>query len=100
MQLEMESLMKHGTGDLVQLLKGKHALLCKWVYKQKMSPADALPKYVPKYKAQLVAKGFKQEKSIYFDEIFYDYPLYNACIGCQRGHGAYPNGCQDGIFAW
>ena len=85
---------------MVQFPKGKHALPCKWVYKLKMSPIDALPKY----KSQLVAKGFKQEKEIDFNEIFSsmvkmttlrtmlalvsredngedDYPLYNACIG-------------------
>ena len=59
MQPRMDSLMKNGTWDLVWLLKGKHALPCKWVYKLKMSLVDALPKY----KARLVAKGFKQEKA-------------------------------------
>ena len=46
--------------------QGKHALPCKWVYKNKITPHDVQPKY----KARLVAKGFKQEQGIDFDEVF------------------------------
>ena len=66
MHLEMDLLHKNATWDLVPLPKGKHALPCKWVYKLKVTPTDARPKY----KARLVAKGFKQEKGVDFDEIF------------------------------
>ncbi|MCO5578894.1 hypothetical protein L7F22_032743 [Adiantum nelumboides] len=52
--------------DLMELPEGKKALPCKWVYKKKFSSDD--PK--PKYKAHLVAKGFKQKKGIDFEEVF------------------------------
>ena len=52
---EMDSIEKNQTWELVQLPKGKNALLCKWVYKLKVTSDNAKPKY----KAHLVAKGFK-----------------------------------------
>ena len=61
----MDSLRKNDTWDLVSLPREKHVLPCKWVFTMKVT-GDA----VPKYKVQLVAKGFKQEKSVDFDEIF------------------------------
>ena len=51
--------------DLVPLPKDKKALPCKWVYRYKLTPHDGQPKY----KAWLVAKGFKQEHGIDFDEV-------------------------------
>ena len=65
MESEMDSLRKNDTWDLVSLPREKHALLCKWVYKLKVT-GDA----VSKYKARSVAKGFKQENGVDFDEIF------------------------------
>ena len=56
MQLEMDLLHKNATWDLVQLLAGKKVLLCKWVYKLKIIESESKPKY----KSQLVAKGFRQ----------------------------------------
>ena len=38
----------------------------KWVYKYKYTSDSVLPKY----KARVVAKGFKQEQGVHFDEIF------------------------------
>ena len=66
MQSEMDSLHKNNTWDLVPLPSGKKVLPCKWVYKMKITPNDGKPKY----KAQLVAKGFKQQQGVDFDEIF------------------------------
>ena len=57
MQSEMTALHKNQTWDLVKLLDGKKALPCKWVYRYKLTPHDGHHKY----KAWLVAKGFKQE---------------------------------------
>ena len=48
------------------LPKGRKALPCKWVYKYKYT-YDSVH---PKYKARIVAKGFKQEQGVDFNEIF------------------------------
>ncbi|MCO5550934.1 hypothetical protein L7F22_004429 [Adiantum nelumboides] len=66
MKSEMDSLHNNGTWDLVPLPKGKKALPCKLDYKMKVVPGDDKPIY----KAHLVAKGFKQEHGIDFNEIF------------------------------
>ena len=52
--LEMESLEKNDTWDLVQLPKGQKTLPWKWVYRMKIISDSS-----PKYKARLVAKGYK-----------------------------------------
>ena len=57
--------MKNKTWDLFSLPHAKKALPCKWVYKMKVT-GD----HMPKFKARLFAKGSKQEKGVYFDEIF------------------------------
>ena len=62
----MQALHKNQTWDLVKLLPDKHALPCKRAYKNKITSHDGQPKY----KAWLVAKGFKQEQGIDFDEVF------------------------------
>ncbi|MCO5600393.1 hypothetical protein L7F22_054505 [Adiantum nelumboides] len=66
MKSEMDSLHKNGTWDLVPLPKGKKALPCKWLYRVKVVPGDDKPKN----KVRLVAKGFKREHGIDFNEIF------------------------------
>ena len=66
MQLEMDSLHKNSTWELVSLPTGKRILPCKWIYKMKVT--DSASK--PRYKARLVAKGFRQQEGIYFEEIF------------------------------
>ncbi|MCO5593310.1 hypothetical protein L7F22_047319 [Adiantum nelumboides] len=66
MQSEYISILANETWKLTELSEGETALPCKWVYKKKYTAKD--PK--PKYKATLVAKGFKQKKGVDFDEIF------------------------------
>lgn len=61
MQIEMDSLIQNGTWE-PSLPKVEKALPCKWVYKVMLSLA--------RYKARLMAKGFKQQIGIDFDEIF------------------------------
>jgi ATP-binding cassette subfamily B (MDR/TAP) protein 1 len=62
----MNSIRANGTWDLVELPRNRKALPCKWVYrlKQVSDSSD------PKYKARIVAKGFRQEHGVDFDEIF------------------------------
>ncbi|KAL6191957.1 hypothetical protein ACLB2K_038346 [Fragaria x ananassa] len=66
MKSEMESLLKNGTYELVELLKGRKALKNKWVFKLKRDENEQLTKF----KARLVVKGFGQKEGVYFDEIF------------------------------
>ncbi|MCO5582462.1 hypothetical protein L7F22_036358 [Adiantum nelumboides] len=66
MKSKFDLLHKNVTWDLVSLPSDKTALPCKWVYKLKVIANDGKPKY----KARIVAKGFKQQKGIDFDEIF------------------------------
>ena len=48
------------------MLVGKRVSPCKWVYKLKVTSNESKPKY----KASLVAKGFKQRQDVDFEEIF------------------------------
>ena len=66
MQDEMDSLHENHTYELKEFPKGKRMLLNKWVYKLK--PGDA--RNPPRYKANIVLKGFQQKKGVNFDEIF------------------------------
>ena len=62
----MDSLHKNSTWELVSFPNGKRALPCKWVYKLKVIANDGKPKY----KAIFVAKGFRQQQGVNFEEIF------------------------------
>ena len=66
MQDEIDSLHKSYTYDLVELPKGKRALRNKWFFKLK----NGEDVNSPRYKAQIVVKGFQQKKGVDFDEIF------------------------------
>eukprot|EP00253_Pinus_taeda_P010898 PITA_10898 len=66
MKDEMMALGKNGTWDLVELLKDRKTVGCKWVFKLKRGVNDM----EDRYKSWLVAKGFSQKASIDFHEIF------------------------------
>ena len=65
MRVEMNSLWKNDTYELIELPKGRKALKNKWVFKLKNDDQKLL-----KYKTRLVVKGFGQKQGIDFDEIF------------------------------
>ena len=62
----MHSIRANKSLDLVKILKNRHALPCKWVYRLKETSDSTNPKY----KARLVAKEFQQEYGVDFDEMF------------------------------
>ena len=66
MQDEMQSLYDNQTFELVKLPNGKRALQNRWIYRLKHEGNSASLRY----KARLVVKGFRQKKSIDYDEIF------------------------------
>jgi histone deacetylase 1/2 len=58
--------MKNKTWHLVPRPKGKNVVGCKWVYKIKRKEDGT----VDRYKARLIAKGFKQQYGIDYEETF------------------------------
>jgi Reverse transcriptase (RNA-dependent DNA polymerase) len=66
MEEEIRAIEKNSTWKLVSLPKDKKAMGVKWVYKIKRG-ADGS---INRYKAHLVAKGYKQKHDINYDEVF------------------------------
>lgn len=66
MDEEYQALMRNQTWHLVPPKKGQNVIDCKWVYKIKKR-ADGT---IDRYKACLVAKGFKQRYGIDYEETF------------------------------
>jgi hypothetical protein len=66
MPLEYEALQDNRTWHLVAPRKGMNVIDCRWVYKVKRR-ADGT---IERYKAQLVAKGFKQRYGVDYKDTF------------------------------
>jgi hypothetical protein len=66
MDLEYGALMKNHTWHLVPPKKGANIIGCKWVYKVKKKSDGS----IDRYKACLVAKGFKQRYGIDYKDTF------------------------------
>ncbi|BBH09623.1 ADP glucose pyrophosphorylase large subunit 1 [Prunus dulcis] len=66
MDQEIDSIKKNDTWELVDLPQGKKPIGVKWVYKTKLNAQGE----VEKYKAHLVAKGYKQNYGIDYNEVF------------------------------
>ncbi|MCO5557421.1 hypothetical protein L7F22_010985 [Adiantum nelumboides] len=66
MQNEYDAIMKNGTWSLCDFPVGEKAIDTKCIFMSKRKPDGN----VDRYKAQLVAKGYAQEKGIDFDETF------------------------------
>ena len=57
---EIDSIMQNHTWELVDLPLGSKPLGCKWIFKRKMKTIGS----IDKYKAKLVAKGYKQKEGL------------------------------------
>jgi len=66
MNKEYDALMKNRTWHLVPAPKHKNVIRCKWVYKVKRKADGSMDRY----KAQLVAKGYKQQYVIDYEDTF------------------------------
>ena len=65
---EIESIMHNHTCEIADLPPSTKTIGRKWIFKRKLKPNGS----IEKYKALLVAKGFKQKKSVdYFDTFAY-----------------------------
>ncbi|EPZ33092.1 hypothetical protein O9G_005962 [Rozella allomycis CSF55] len=60
MKDEYNSLMENETLRLVELLKGRKAVQCRWVFRKKRNKDGS----VERYKARLVLKGYNQKEGI------------------------------------
>lgn len=63
---EIHSIKRNGTWDLVEFLKHKQAINCKWVYKLKFQSDGS----IEHHKVRLVAKRFKQKEDIGYEQTF------------------------------
>nr|GEY62023.1 ribonuclease H-like domain-containing protein [Tanacetum cinerariifolium] len=68
MNLEMGTLLKNGTWIIADLLVGRKAIGCKWVYKIKYKYNGK----VERFKARLVAKGYNQIEAFLYGELVED----------------------------
>jgi histone deacetylase 1/2 len=66
MNSEHQALLQNRTWHLVPRPKGKNIIGCKWVYKIKRKADDT----IDSYKAHLVAKGYKQQYGIDYEDTF------------------------------
>ncbi|MCO5566984.1 hypothetical protein L7F22_020667 [Adiantum nelumboides] len=66
MQSEYDALIENVTWTLCDLPPGKKAIGTKWVYKLERKPDGE----IDRYKDQLVAKGYAQQKGIDYEETF------------------------------
>ena len=75
---------------------------CKWIFKRKLKQDGS----IEKYKAHLVAKGFKQRKNVdYFDTFalvtrITSIRVLLALASIHNIYGYTPNVCQDYILEW
>ena len=63
---EMQTLDDNGTWNLIQLLVGKKAMGCRWIFVVKVNPNGS----VARLKAQLVAKGYAQTYDMDYSDTF------------------------------
>ena len=73
-QSETDSLMKNETWDLVNFLKGKNVICCKWVFKLKHDASGN----ISRYKARLVTQGYSQKAGVHYDEVYAPVARYNS----------------------
>ncbi|CAN0886875.1 Retrovirus-related Pol polyprotein from transposon TNT 1-94 [Linum grandiflorum] len=66
MQVEFQALEENCTWDVMPRIPGLSVIGSRWVYTVKMHPDGTLDRY----KARLVAQGFRQEHGVDYDEIF------------------------------
>ena len=63
---EIAAIEHNNTWELSELLQGARPIGVKWVFKKKMNVQGE----IKRYKAQLVAKGYKQRERVDYAEVF------------------------------
>src|SRR4051812_6232892 len=64
--MELQSLLKNNTWEILPLPPNRTTVGCKWIFKIKYDPNNQ----IIKHKARLVAQGFSQLEGIDFNETF------------------------------
>ena len=63
---EINSIMQNHTWELVNLPPGNKPIGCKWIFKRKLQTNGT----IDKYKAHLVAKGYRQKEGLDFFDTY------------------------------
>jgi hypothetical protein len=63
---EIDSILSHGTWELIDRPYGCKLVGCKWVFKRKLKPDDT----IDKYKARLMGKGYTQKEGEDFSDSY------------------------------
>lgn len=66
MNVEMDSLQKQQTWEIVECPEGKRPVGCRWIYSVKYNPEGT----IDRFKARLVAKGYTQAYGVDYTETF------------------------------
>ncbi|XP_047267967.1 uncharacterized mitochondrial protein AtMg00820-like [Capsicum annuum] len=66
MQKEYNVLLQNGIWSLVPSFTAKNIVGCKWIFKLKLNPSGS----IERYKARLMAKGFRQVAVVDYHETF------------------------------
>ncbi|GJR77460.1 retrovirus-related pol polyprotein from transposon TNT 1-94, partial [Tanacetum coccineum] len=90
MQDELNQFKRLQVWELVPRPEGKNVIALKWIWKNKYDAENIMVRN----KSRLVAKGYKQEEGIDFEESF----AHVAC--CSYEYHYLSNGCQNGFSQW
>ena len=90
MEEEIQTMHDRKVWTLIKLPEGKQPLGCRWVYTVKRTETGE----IARYKARLVAQGYKQIKGESYDETFS--PVVN--FGLIRFFYAILVSCQGGTY--
>ncbi|GJV57611.1 retrovirus-related pol polyprotein from transposon TNT 1-94 [Tanacetum coccineum] len=100
MQEELNEFERLGVWELVPRPDKVMVITLKWIYKVKLDELGG----ILKNKARLVARGYRQEEGIDFEESFASVARLEAIrisrVSRSREHGRLPNGCEDCVSEW